>query len=123
MKISEESLEHLKRIGGDGFVAKIITVFLESAPTRIVELRTGTQSGDLDMARRAAHSLKSSVSNFGARQTIDLAHAVETLALEGRSLEMQTKAAELEAALEQLMDHMRVVLREEQADNEEDRGN
>ena len=56
-------------VGGDAaVVAELIDAFLEDGPETLRQLRAGVIASDAEMARRAAHTLKSNGSTFGARE-------------------------------------------------------
>ena len=48
-------------------ITEIVDAFLEDAPDRLAEIRTGLASGDADLVRRAAHTLKANGLTFGAQ--------------------------------------------------------
>jgi HPt (histidine-containing phosphotransfer) domain-containing protein len=50
----------------DEALAEVVGEFLDSAPQRLAELRSGVVSGDLELAARAAHTLKANAATFGA---------------------------------------------------------
>ena len=100
----------LDRVGGDEELLREITaIFLEEYPSLIEEIQLAVSGVDAKRLERAAHSLKGSVANFGARAATQAAYRLETL---GRSGEMhQARSAlndllaefrALKPALEQL---------------------
>lgn len=107
-------VEELLSISDDGdpeLLLDLIQMFLEDGPAKIAALDEGLASGDFDKAERAAHSLKGSSGNLGARL---LQHACEEMQLATRyhrladSVRLQPQVrirfAEAEAALRQLLD-------------------
>ena len=57
----------LQRLGGDKLLRQMIRLYLENSHERLAQIETGlADGGDLDQARRGAHSLKSSAANVGA---------------------------------------------------------
>jgi len=80
--IDPEGLARLNKIGGPGFVRKMIDLFLDDAPKRLSAARNAERAGDLATIAEAAHSLKSSAGNFGA----------ERLALTAQKIEFLTRA-------------------------------
>jgi len=67
-------------VGGDAeFVAELITTYLEDAP----QMLTDMQSGDVTLALRAAHSLKSNSAEFGAHALSDMCQELETMCKAG----------------------------------------
>jgi HPt (histidine-containing phosphotransfer) domain-containing protein len=79
----------LQASAGADFVRELIDTFLEEAPPMLAELREALAGARAEPFRRAAHSLKSNASTFGAA----------TLAGMARDLELQGLAAATPAAL------------------------
>lgn len=76
----------LDRFDGDEeLLREICGIFLGEYPGLIDEIRYAVDTGDAKGLERAAHSLKGSVSNFGASAATDAAYTLETM---GRKLEM-----------------------------------
>jgi CheY-like chemotaxis protein len=78
-----EAIRAIERSGRAGMLRKVISLYLETSPTRLRELREALARGDGDALRRAAHSLKSSSANLGATQLADLSRELEGLARSG----------------------------------------
>ena len=79
----------LQATAGADFVRELIDTFLEEAPPMLAELREALAGARAEPFRRAAHSLKSNASTFGAA----------TLAAMARDLELQGLEAATPAAL------------------------
>ncbi len=102
------SLDKLRELsGGDtGLLVQLIQIYLEDAPKLLADMGQAVESGDAELLRRAAHSLKSNSAEFGASELSALARSIEEMgkagALEGAS-EWVSKAqqayAQVEAAL------------------------
>ncbi len=90
----------LKLNVGDDFVVELIDVFLDEAPKMLRNMHAAVVSGDLELFRRNAHSLKSNAAAFGATELAALAKEMETLARSG-SLDVESRLAALEAAYQQ----------------------
>jgi len=56
----------LQRSGAPDLLAKIIDLYLESAPKQLQQLQEAVAAGDGEALRQAAHSFKSSSANLGA---------------------------------------------------------
>ena len=68
--IDPEAIENLRALNPDddgAFLKDIIGIFLEDTPQRIDELKQCLASFDQPKFTRAAHSIKGSASNLGAR--------------------------------------------------------
>jgi HPt (histidine-containing phosphotransfer) domain-containing protein len=75
--IDPAAIARLKRIGGDGLVREMLTLFLQHAPGRVATAEEAVAAGTLRAAEHAAHSLKSSAGNVGATRLQAAAAAVE----------------------------------------------
>ena len=78
-------LGQLRALGGDdvGFLEGIVRSFLAHTERAVVELRAAATSGDRERLRRAAHGLKGSAGNVGAKPLAALARRVEEAAVAG----------------------------------------
>lgn len=75
--IDPEVFAELKEATGNEFVAELVETFLDEAPGMITELKTAILEEDRDCYRRAAHSIKSNASTFGASALAELARDLE----------------------------------------------
>ena len=99
--IDEAALDRLRRLDRDGtLVRDMIDVFLDYTPRLLAAALAGETAGDLDAIERAAHSLKSSAANLGARVVQDLAQRIELLAREKDLSSIVPLLRELVAAFE-----------------------
>lgn len=96
--IDREALERLKEWGGEDLVLKMLHLFLEHAPERMEQIRSGASDGALETAERGAHSLKSSAGNLGARRLQSLAAGLEDLAADGDGAGVRAMLPDLESA-------------------------
>jgi PAS domain S-box-containing protein len=71
-------LRELQRPGSTDVVARVIGLYEAEAPRLLGQLQTAIAQGDADSAVRAAHTLKSSSANVGAKHMADLCRIVET---------------------------------------------
>lgn len=90
-------LEQLRKLGGQGLISKMADLFMSHAEPAMREAAEAYSAGDLDSVRRAAHSLKSSAGNLGARRVQELADQIEQLA-EQRSADIQALLTDLQDA-------------------------
>lgn len=95
--LDPSAIERLRRLGGDDLVRRMIELFLEDAPKRIVAARRAVETDDMDGARRAAHSLKSAAGILGARELQTAAERVEEWAGGCDAAEVHGLPGELEA--------------------------
>jgi HPt (histidine-containing phosphotransfer) domain-containing protein len=75
--VKQAALERLKKWGGESLLRELIGIYRETAPGRLAELRRGVEQGQLDIAERAAHTMKSSAGNLGAVRVAELTADVE----------------------------------------------
>lgn len=74
----------LERVGGDPVLLReIAQLFLEEYPETLDRILAGLNRGSAKDVEHSAHSLKGSVSNFGARQVVRAALALEVLGRSG----------------------------------------
>lgn len=71
------TFHELQDTTGAEFVAELVDTFLEEAPGLLAEMQAALAAGELPRLQRAAHSLKSNASTFGALQLAALARDVE----------------------------------------------
>ena len=74
----------LERVGGDvEFLQELAGLFVEDCPKLLIEIRSAITSGDALGLEHAAHTLKGSVSNFGAEPAREAAYRLEMLGRNG----------------------------------------
>ena len=85
----------LQEATGTEFVKELVETFLAEAPGMLADLKDAAAKNDPDRFRRAAHSIKSNASVFGAT---DLAELTRQMELSGRA----DDPSEAQAALNRL---------------------
>jgi len=78
--IDPHVLDELKALGGEddpGLLLELIDLFLADAPRCLEEMDRGLATGDVKALERAAHKLKSSSANLGARTLSSLCLRME----------------------------------------------
>ena len=108
------ALDRLLRIGGQDFVVEMIELFLEHAPERLRAAQAAHEAEDYQALYRAAHSLKSTAANLGARRlqqaaerTEARANAKDLVALRPLLEEMNRRYAQVRERLETERDRRR----------------
>ena len=92
--------ELLHRIDGDvEFVAELVQTFRNDYPKKLEALSQCIKSNDHDGLRRAAHSLKGSLSNLAATSAAKLAAQIEQIGVSGGSRDASAPLAKLSAEL------------------------
>jgi len=87
--------ENLKAMMGADFIGELIDAYFEEAPQLIGQIEQALASGDAEVFRRAAHSLKSSSASFGAMQFSAKAKELELIGKEGNLAGTGEKVASL----------------------------
>ncbi len=106
-------LDKLHEWGGADLKQKMIELFFENAPTRLAGVREGLESGDLELAERSAHSLKSSAANLGAQTVRFLSGRIEQSLESGNGEEAQGLLPELEESFGETIEALETVRRQE----------
>jgi two-component system, sensor histidine kinase and response regulator len=86
--IDPETWEMMKSMTDPAFLVELIDTYISDTPNLIEQMQRGLATGDIELTRRAAHSLKSNSASFGANR----------LAESSRSLEMLAKGGTLDGA-------------------------
>jgi HPt (histidine-containing phosphotransfer) domain-containing protein len=104
-----DTLNTLKQVMEDDFEL-LIDTFVQDSTDRIRILREVIQGTDVDLIRRAAHSLKGSSSNIGAPQLSALCSAVEKKALENNLAGLSSDVDGIEQEFAQVLILLRTYL-------------
>ncbi len=99
--LDAKALHRLREWGGDKLTAQMIHLFLENAPARMEQIRTGATGPELREADRGAHSLKSSAANIGAERVRNLCADIERAASAGDAATVSSLFPSLEEAFSQ----------------------
>lgn len=75
-----DNIRRLQRPGKPGILQKVIAYYMDNAPKLLENLREYLEQKDADALRMAAHSLKSSSANLGAKALAEDCLELETLA-------------------------------------------
>ena len=97
--IDPHTFDELQANAGADFVAELVDTFAEEAPPLIEEMRAALAAGAAERFRRAAHSLKSNGSTFGAVALAERARTLELGGLPGDAGGIDALARELESTL------------------------
>jgi HPt (histidine-containing phosphotransfer) domain-containing protein len=82
-------LRQLTPPGEPDVLTEILRLFLDDVPRRIETLRAATAAGDAIAVQRAAHSLKGSSGNIGARALYDVCRKLDDTAKAGNLVRLQ----------------------------------
>ena len=97
--IDPHTFDELQAHAGADFVIELVDTFAEEAPRLLTELRSALAAGAAERFRRAAHSLKSNSSTFGATGLADLARALELGGLPPNETGVDELARQLDTTL------------------------
>jgi histidine phosphotransfer protein HptB len=79
--IDRAIFDALKETTGAEFVVELVDTFMQEAPSMLDDLRQSLAAEDAERFRRAAHSLKSNSSTFGALALAAMARKLELAGL------------------------------------------
>jgi len=80
--IDQNALDNIRALqeeGQEDILNKVIKIFLDDSPERLIELRKAVDSGDAPSINRIAHTLKSSCANLGALRLSSLFREMEMM--------------------------------------------
>ncbi|WP_254053760.1 PAS domain S-box protein [Singulisphaera sp. GP187] len=93
----------LERVDGDVELMKELAgLFLDEAPRRMAEIRQAVTQRDAVKLQRAAHTLKGSVGNFGAREVFEATRRLECIGVEQDWSHVEEAWAVLDEAIDRL---------------------
>ena len=87
----------LQATAGADFIVELVDTFLAEAPGLLANLRDAYAGAESERFRRAAHSLKSNASTFGATRLAALARELEHSGLAGGQQKTAAALTALEA--------------------------
>ncbi len=79
------AVQRLRGLGGDVLVSRIASLFTDYAQARVADAVAGDGEGDLSKIAAAAHALRSSAANVGARRLLTIATELEHAARDGET--------------------------------------
>jgi HPt (histidine-containing phosphotransfer) domain-containing protein len=103
----------LKRVDGDRELLKEVAgIFIEDTPKLLSDIRTAISRADGKALERAAHTLKSSVGNFGAKAAVDAAFQLEQMGRRGDFAHAESMAGALEQQIIQVFSALDALMKE-----------
>ncbi|CAN5395323.1 hypothetical protein BH10PSE17_BH10PSE17_09870 [soil metagenome] len=100
--IDPHTFDELQANAGADFVIELVDTFAEEAPGLLAEMRTALATDAAEKFRRAAHSLKSNSSTFGATRLATMARTLEMEGLVSSADSLDALEREFETTLEAL---------------------
>ena len=108
---SLSELVELDRLTNNGVFQRVVGIYLERAPALLQELTGGVDANDAERVFTAAHSLKSSSANVGAKTLSELCRDLEQLGRGGSTAGAPALLAEIttlyQAVAAELRDRVR----------------
>ena len=100
----------LSRVGGDfELLREVVGLFLEDYPQALDKIREAVSAGDKTNLERQAHSLKGSVSTFGAKGAFEAALTLERQGRSGDLTSVTENLSKLEQALSALKPELEAI--------------
>ncbi len=99
--------------GDEELLLDITAVFLETCQDQLTELQEALNAGDGEALSRAAHSMKGSVGNFGAKSAFDICLKLETMGRNDDLADAWNVYSELEGQIRQLSTELEGLLEKE----------
>jgi HPt (histidine-containing phosphotransfer) domain-containing protein len=96
--LDDAALARLRNLGGEDLVRRMLALFNSYSRSRVEEALSAGGSYDLGAVERAAHALRSTAGNVGARHLYDVATGLERAAHQRLSAEVYVLLDELETA-------------------------
>jgi HPt (histidine-containing phosphotransfer) domain-containing protein len=98
-EVDDAVLRHLASLIGGPDTLEVIGVYIDDAPGRLADFRRGLEQGDLALAQRAVHTLKSTAASLGATRFAGYCNEVEAVARGGDIAALRALLPVLEARL------------------------
>jgi CheY-like chemotaxis protein/HPt (histidine-containing phosphotransfer) domain-containing protein len=110
--LDRATLEQLRVTMGDGFLDELLPTFMEDSQDLVRTMRRALGERDVDVFRRAAHSLKSNAASFGAVTLSTMARDLEALAKSGNLDGAAPRLERLTSECEQVVRALKEIERE-----------
>ncbi len=93
--IDSTTIEQLRSLGGDDFVADLAEVFVKEGERILEELRASVSDGDHELFRDRLHALRSGAANIGALPLYQMCLALRGITADAFAAEGRQKAEEI----------------------------
>ena len=97
-----DGLRALEAEGAPGLFGELVDLFLSDTPPRMQAMEDALESGDAQGVEAAAHSLKSSCGNVGAKVLAELFQEIEALGREAQLDSVPSLAARTRGEFDQV---------------------
>ena len=95
--INPEEWEMFKSMADSATLIELLDAYLSDSPQLIEQMRSGLAAGNVELVRRAAHTLKSNSASFGGSRLANVSRELEMIAKGGTLEGAATRLAEVEA--------------------------
>lgn len=107
---SLENIRNLQGVGGDAMVRRVVNIYLSSSVEQLDNLRQAVKESNAEAVRQAAHALKSSSQNVGAKPLSQLCQQLEELGRNGELIGSHALLENIEAAFNDAVDALRKLI-------------
>ena len=104
--VTQEAIDRLRKLGGEGFLLKMIELFLDFGGQKVSEAGAASAKGDFYAAGKAAHAIKSSAANLGAGAVERIAASIEEHVRAGRNDAVPQMVQELQTAFQEVKPYL-----------------
>ncbi len=101
--IDTQTFDMLKELMEEEFTG-LLESYMEDAPKLLADIQSSSRQADMEVLVRAAHTLKSSSNNIGAKRLGEIASKMEAVGKEGKLPEATAMIPDLEKTLEETME-------------------
>jgi HPt (histidine-containing phosphotransfer) domain-containing protein len=103
----------LENLGNDpDFLKEVIGIFLTDCPAQLAAIRTAVAANNPSEVMKAAHSLKGSVSVFGAKSAVAAAQKLESMGRDGKNEQFGESFAALEREMQLVTSALQEIAKE-----------
>jgi CheY-like chemotaxis protein len=96
-----------ENVGGAELMRDLIDIFDEECDALLARIESASASGDAEALQEAAHALKGMVGSYGARQALNQARQLDSLARDGNVARARAELPRLRASIDQLRQALR----------------
>jgi CheY-like chemotaxis protein/HPt (histidine-containing phosphotransfer) domain-containing protein len=103
----------LNLVGGDEqLLRELLEIFMQEAPALMRQIDEGIANRDSALVKRAAHTLKGAVGNFGVRAVFDVCHRLEMMGKAGDLADAESAYLRLRTLMERLEPELAALVRQ-----------
>lgn len=107
VRLDDAILEQLRGVGGDDLVRELMSLYMTHTPERMRRARQALARGDLGLAAKAIHSLRSSSVTLGAGELAGELAEIEVAAERGDAEQVARRWPEVEDRVAALLDYFK----------------